>query len=136
MRSKTQTPFVRPDGAVELHPETAVHLHFTCVVDPGYPELDDTLRLSQPLQQSCLFILGVLFDHLFQGTKNLFYGLNELGLAGIPTLYVLDDSLDVCVHTILPKISLPPAPKPSAQMRLSGAGFLAASSYHMGKSCQ
>ena len=99
--SETEAALVGTDGAVELYAERAVHLHLTGIVDPGHPELNDPLGLDQALQQGCLLVLGVLLDDLLQGTENLFHGLNEFLLIRIAALYILNDSLDVCVHSDL-----------------------------------
>ena len=99
--SETEAALVRTDGAVELNTERTIDFHFAGIVDPGYPELNDPLGLDKALQQGGLLVLGVLLNDLLQGTENLFHGLNEFLLIRIAALYILNNSLDVCVHSDL-----------------------------------
>ena len=77
-----QTALVGADGAVELHPEAPVHVDVALIVLPGYPELDDPLRLHQAVHDAFLDIFRLCLDHRNQGGQDLLDRLVELGSAG------------------------------------------------------
>ena len=51
---EAQSALIRPDGAVELNTEAAVHLHLAVIVYPGHSEHNLPFRLDQPFQQGLL----------------------------------------------------------------------------------
>ena len=81
---KPQTAFVRSDGAIHLHPETAIDLHLSFGVHPGDAKEDDSLRFRHPLENFALFIFGVLFDKRPHRFRHFGHRLVEFRLSGIP----------------------------------------------------
>ena len=77
---KTQTAFVRTDGAIELHAVTEVGLHFALIINPCHAEGEDTIRLDHALHDLRSLKLGVLVIHLFNRLEHLLYGLQVLCL--------------------------------------------------------
>ena len=51
-RMKTQSAFVRTEGAVHLHAKPAVHLDLSFVIDPRDAKLNHSLRFNETLQNS------------------------------------------------------------------------------------
>ena len=70
-----QTALVRTDGRVKLHSPGAVDLGFAMVVLPGNTELDGSLRLDHPLQQTGSFIFRVAQDDRLQSAQHLGDGI-------------------------------------------------------------
>jgi len=95
---KTQAALVRPQSTVKLDPETTVDMHLTFVVLPGHPEDDLTLRLTDPLDDLALQILGMLGDHRSQGLQHLLDRLVELHFAGVALENVLIDAFKFFVQ--------------------------------------
>src|SRR5690606_35310627 len=71
-------------GRAVLYAETAIHLYFALVIDPGNTELDGALGFDQALQQALIGVLGVTLDERPQTIHYLFDGLHELGLVRVP----------------------------------------------------
>jgi hypothetical protein len=61
-RMKAQSALVRPDGAVHLDSEPAVHLHLPVIVEPRHAEHQHTLRFNHPFQDSRFLVFGVLLE--------------------------------------------------------------------------
>ena len=80
---EAQAALVGADGAVELHAEAAVDLHFAPVVLPRHAEDDLPLGLADALDELLLRKLRVFCNHRHQGLEHFVHGLVELGLAGI-----------------------------------------------------
>ncbi len=57
---ETETSLVRSDRAVELYTVTEVSLNFAFVIDPGYTESKDTVRLYETLDDLCFFEFRML----------------------------------------------------------------------------
>ena len=62
---ETQAALVGAYRAVELDAETAVDADLAVVVNPGYGELDETLRFDKTLYDAILLVFGMLFDNTF-----------------------------------------------------------------------
>lgn len=75
---ETKTAFVRADGAIELHTVTEVSLHFAFVVNPGYTESEDTVRLHETLYDFCLFKFRMLVVNFLDRLENLLNCLKVL----------------------------------------------------------
>ena len=80
---EADTPFVGAEGAVALHPETAVDVELATVIGPGDTEDDDTLRLCNPFQDLQVDELGVLGNVRSDAFSNFPDCLVEFGLARI-----------------------------------------------------
>ena len=98
---EAQAALVGADGAVELHTVAAVHLNLALIVNPGYTEGDDALRLDQTLDQSGLLVLGVLLHNGLDALQNLAHSLQELRLVGIALFQTFVNALQVfiCQHS-------------------------------------
>ena len=60
---KTDTAFVRTDGAIHLHTETAVDLHFPFIIHPRHTEHDHAFRFHDTLHHFLLAQIRVGHDH-------------------------------------------------------------------------
>ena len=63
---KAQSAFIGTDGAVELHPETAIHPDIPGIVHPRHPEHELPLRLDEALHDPRRNIFGMFFQHIHQ----------------------------------------------------------------------
>ena len=59
---KTNSALIRTDGAVELHPESAIDLNLAFIIYPRNTEHNNTLRLGKALEQCAFLILGMRVD--------------------------------------------------------------------------
>ena len=57
---ETESALVRTDSVVELHPVAQVDLNIAIVIHPGNFNCEYTVRLNQPLKNTCLGKPGVL----------------------------------------------------------------------------
>src|SRR5690606_811765 len=87
-----QPALVRPQRAVELDAEAAVHLHHTLVVDPRHTEDDLPLGFTDAVDELVLEVLRVLRDQRPEGGEDLVDGLQEVAFSLVA---VLDPGLDV-----------------------------------------
>src|SRR5690606_19364561 len=61
-RVETQTTFERANGRVVLNTVATVYVNIALIINPGYTELNDALRLYQTIQQTMLGIARMLGD--------------------------------------------------------------------------
>ncbi len=80
---ETDTTFVRTDGGVHLHAETAVDLHFALVVHPRHAEHDDALRLHDTLHNLLLAQIRIRHNHRSYRLNDFFDCLVKLVLTGV-----------------------------------------------------
>ncbi len=92
---ETQTALVRTDRAVELYAVAEVGLYFALVVNPGYTEGEDTVRLNDALNDLGLLEFGVLVVHLFDGFENLAYCLQIFAFARVAKLEICHQFLNI-----------------------------------------
>jgi hypothetical protein len=93
-RVKSETPFVRPDGAIHLDAKPAVYLDSALVVDPGNAELDQPLRLNKTFKDLPVPIFFIPLNGGFDGLENFGDRLEKLRLVGIPLFDDLENFLD------------------------------------------
>jgi hypothetical protein len=104
-RMKTDSALVGTDGAVHLHPETPVDMHFALIVHPRHAEDDDPLRLDHALDNPCPAVLGIALQGRFYGLHDLGHGLVKLHFARIPPL---DQLKNLHAHESPPQSGLLP----------------------------
>ena len=93
---EAETALIGTDGTVELDAVTGVGLHLTLVVNPGYAEGEDTVRLYQTLHNLGLLKLGMLVVHILDGFQNF---LNSLQILFLQRVLGLEACHDVsCFH--------------------------------------
>ena len=80
-RMKPQAALIGPDGIIKLDAVAAVDPDFSAVVDPRHAETDRAVRLSNALQNPCLFICRVLCKHRLQCLEHFGDGLVEFWFA-------------------------------------------------------
>ena len=97
-----QTALVGADGAVELHPVAPVHLHLALIVHPGDAEKNDPLRLHEPLQQTGLFVLGMLVKHGGNAFQNFRGRLQKFAFVGVALLQPFQNAGNISVHMNTP----------------------------------
>ena len=97
-RMEAQTALVGADGAVELDAVAAVHLDLALVIDPGYTEGDDALRLDQTLDEAGLLVLGMLLHDGLDALQDLADSLQEFGLVSIALFQALVDTLQIFIR--------------------------------------
>ena len=68
---KTQSPFVGPDGIIELDPVTQVYVHGSLVVGPGHFEYNYPVGLDDPFHDAGRAKMGVFIIHLFDRLQDL-----------------------------------------------------------------
>ncbi len=62
-RVEAEPSLIGPDGAAELHPESAIDMNVPLVVLPGDPENDDPLGLCDPVQKIGVPVSLVAFEN-------------------------------------------------------------------------
>jgi len=97
-RMEAQATLVGADGAVELDAVAAVHLDLALVIDPGYTEGNDALRLDQTLDEAGLLVLGMLLHDGLDALQDLADSLQEFGLVGIALFQALVDTLQIFIR--------------------------------------
>ena len=80
---KSETALVRSDSGIELAAEAAVHLNVALVVNPRNSELNETLGLNDPVDDSVCLVGLILFNNRLERFQNLSYSLEKLCLAGV-----------------------------------------------------
>ncbi|OPZ54711.1 MAG: hypothetical protein BWY89_01544 [Bacteroidetes bacterium ADurb.BinA012] len=85
---ETNTTLVWPNGSVILYPVTNVDVDITLIIHPGHLEGENTVRLNQPLKNTCLCKSRVLIVHILDRFKDLLDCLMILGFAGMLLLKV------------------------------------------------
>ena len=90
-----QAALIGADGGVEFHPIAPVDLHLSAVVHPGYPELNGTFRLYQPLDDPAPLQLGTARYYRLQRLQYLQNGLEKLRLMGALFFQRLIDAFQV-----------------------------------------
>ena len=100
---EAKAALVGADRGVVLNTETAVHVHFAAVVNPGNTEFNDTLGLNKTLDQCGLFPFGMFVDDKFQRFKDFTDCLQKFRFMGVAFLYFGIDPLQilVCKHKCL-----------------------------------
>src|SRR5690606_11521763 len=86
-----EAALVGAERRVEAHPEAAVDLHLTSVVEPRNAENNLALRLADPLDQCLIGVFGALGDHEADAFEHLPHSLVELDLAGIAPQNIGED---------------------------------------------
>ena len=115
-----QTALVGADGAVELHPVAPVHLHLALIVHPGDAEKNDPLRLHEPLQQTGLFVLGMLVKHGGNAFQDFRGRLQKFAFVGVALLQPFQNAGSISVHIEYPFLfSRAPCPLPSGPRRFA-----------------
>ena len=97
-RAEAQPTLVRPERAVELHPEPAVHLHLAGVVLPGHPEDDLAFGFADALDDLVLGEFGVAVDRRADRLEHLHGGLVELGLRRVLSHDLVVDGREIFVQ--------------------------------------
>ncbi len=92
---EAQSALVGANGAVKLYAVANVDLHLALVVNPGYAEGGDALRLNESLNDFRLLKFRMLVIDVFDGDEDFFYRLQELCLAWMLALQLLHDVLYV-----------------------------------------
>ena len=98
---KTQAALVRPDRAVHLDAEPAVHMQFAVVVLPGDAKHDRALRFDDPLDDLRLPIFRMLIEDEGERLDYFLHGLVELRFARVLGLHVGHQSGDIVFHGLL-----------------------------------
>ena len=75
---ETQATLVRADGAVELNTKATVNLDIAPIVNPRHTEHDHAFRFYQAVNDFCLDVFGVVFEHGTQRTQYFFHCLVKL----------------------------------------------------------
>ena len=99
---EAQTALVGADGGIELNAEAAVYMDLARVVGPGDPELYHALGLGEALDETQLFILGVLLYNGLQRLQHLVNGLEKLLLALVAGLDLGNNSFQIFVFHVSP----------------------------------
>ena len=82
-RGKTQAPFVRADGLVELYTPTTVDLNLAVVIFPCDAKFDAAIWLCEPFQDRIFAHIGLIKIPVCYRTKNFADGLMKLWLIGV-----------------------------------------------------
>src|SRR5205085_3006606 len=98
---KTQAALVRPDRAVHLDAEPAVHMQLAVVVLPGDAKHDRALRFNDPLDDLRFPIFRMLIEDEGERLDYFLHGLVELWFARVLGLYVGHQSGDIVFHGLL-----------------------------------
>ena len=72
---ETQTALVWTNSTIELYPVAQIHLYLTLVVEPGYPERDNTLRLHDTFDDFGFLEFGMLVIHILNRLQHFSYCL-------------------------------------------------------------
>ena len=83
------------DGAVHLHPESAVDLYLPAVVHPRDPENDDPFRFYHPFHNFLVKQGWGIFKYGCNAFEHLFYRLVEFRFSRIPRCEFLHELSDV-----------------------------------------
>src|SRR5690606_8785949 len=102
-RVEAQTALVGAERGVELHTESAVHLHRTRVVDPRDAEHDLPLGFDESLEDPCLEVFGMLLEHRSDRLEHLVERLVEFGFARVAGNGGAEDVVDVSLNVHVSK---------------------------------
>ncbi len=86
---KAQSSLIGAEGVVELNPVSAVHLKIPLIILPFDSEREDAVRLGQALEDSMLFIDGILIHRVDDRLKHFTGRLDELRLGGVPAFELI-----------------------------------------------
>ena len=92
-----QTAFVGADCGVELDTESTVDLDLALIVHPGNPELNETLRLHNAVDDAGFDQLRFLFHDGLEGFENFLDRLNEFRLAAVSFFHGFQNMKEIFV---------------------------------------
>ena len=98
---KTQAAFVRPDSAVHLDAEAAVHVQLTVIILPWDAEHDHAFRLDDALDNLGLSIFRMLLEHERERFDYFLDSLVEFRFARILGLHFGHQSGNIVFHGLL-----------------------------------
>ena len=90
-----ETALVWANGGTELDPVAPVYMNAALVIHPGYPKADDPFRLYEGLDDSLLFIFGMLVNDLVQTLQKFQNGLVKFPLVRVPCNYLRINALQI-----------------------------------------
>ena len=94
---EAQSAFVRAEGAVHLHAETAVYLDFALVILPDDAERYDAFWLHEALEQLLLFIFRVRVQDRGDGFEDFGDRVFELLLIRVALRDEIEDAFDISI---------------------------------------
>ncbi len=95
-----------PDRRVKLYSITPVDANAPPIVNPGYAEHDDALRLHKALKKAAGLPFGMLYGNQLKTLKNLANRLKKFRLSGVAffNVFIYTVQILICWQRFLPPL--------------------------------